>query len=73
MTDEYVIVEVERVAADHGSVVTFEGRDENGREVTIVADHRPAQLIVRALEDGTGDPVHVACEPYQLLGGHWYG
>lgn len=72
MSDNYVVVHVERIAADHGTTVTFEGTDEHGREVTIVADHRPAAVIARALEDGRG-PVEVACEPFQIVNGHWYG
>lgn len=59
---------VTRLVRDEGTVVVFEGSDNNadGRLICFAADHRPAQDIVWALE--AGEDVQVVVEPWQLVG-----
>jgi hypothetical protein len=51
---------------DHGTVVTLEGTDEQGRKHTFGADWRSAQAIRAALDIESAIDVEV--EDWQLLG-----
>lgn len=47
------------------TVITFEGGDENGNDVLVAVDHRPARDLLRILEiDGD---VEVEVEGWQIL------
>jgi thioredoxin reductase len=68
--------EITAVHRDEGSVVLFEGQadpevGETGSvqvgRVLIAVDHRPAQDLVSALENGD-EPVFVTVEPWQIVG-----
>ena len=52
--------------ADHGSIVVLRGIEhETDRIVTFGADHRPAQDILAALEQG--EDVEVEIEDWQIM------
>jgi hypothetical protein len=51
------------VAADHGTIVAFNGTDEDGTAVVVYADHRPAADIVAALISG---PVEAEAPGYAV-------
>jgi len=54
------------VIEDHGSIVVFEGRDEEGWAVQFAADHRPAAELVQAI----GEFGEAQCEVpgYMMMG-----
>ena len=56
---------VEALIEDQGTVVVLSGRDDTGRLFTFAADHRPAQVIVDALE--AGEPVAVQVDSWAIL------
>jgi hypothetical protein len=58
-------VTIHSVIADEGSVIVFGAcRSDNGENVRIGVDRRPAQAIIEALEH---EDVTVDCEVWQLL------
>jgi hypothetical protein len=60
-------VTVERIVSDQGSIVIFEGLDEEGLFwIQFAADHRPAQWIADALSHGINPECHV--ENWQIIG-----
>lgn len=56
---------VTRPVEDCGTVVIFEGVDEQDRLVTFACDHRCAQALVDGLAGG--DVVEVEVEGFQIL------
>ncbi len=61
-----MLVNVDTLIADQGTVVVFTGLDpEDGRRLVIAVDHRMAQDIVDAIDDG---PVPTFVELWQVLG-----
>jgi hypothetical protein len=59
-------VELQEVLSDQGTVVVFQGVDDEGRTVRFAVDHRSAQDLADILyEDG---PFPVAIEDWQVLG-----
>lgn len=63
--DDTVLIHVESIVRDHGTVVEFQGVTADGRIVKFAADHRSAQDLVDALASGE-DPV-AAVEPWAIL------
>jgi hypothetical protein len=60
-----LVIEVQELLADRGTVVIFQGMDDEGRTVRFAVDHRNAQTIVDILyEDG---PFPVGVEDHQVL------
>lgn len=60
-------ITLHRLHADHGTIVQFEGTDEDGDTVIVSCDHRPAQDILNALQDG--EEVVVDPEPWAVQRG----
>jgi hypothetical protein len=61
-------ITVDRIVSDQGSIVVFEGLNEDSLRVSFGADHRPAQAIADALASGE-EPVCFV-EDWQILGGY---
>lgn len=59
------VVSITAVNRDEGTVVYFDGRDDDGCPVSVVVDHRMARAIREAL---VGGPVDVTVEPWQVHG-----
>jgi hypothetical protein len=57
---------VEHLIEDHGGIVLFAGRDEEGVLVSFASDHHAARIVVERLE--LGETVAVQVGEWQLLG-----
>ena len=63
-----MILHVETLLADQGTVLVFRAHDPaTGNVVVFGADHRPAAAIVEALE--AGEEVTAEVESWSILGG----
>lgn len=60
-------VNIHTLVRNEGSIALFGAtRTDNGNEVIIAADHRPAHYLAMALEGG--DHVVSEVEPWQIVG-----
>jgi len=60
-----ILVTVETVVRDEGSIVILGGTTDDGQYLTFAADHRPAYAIAQALDEG--EEPRVELEPWQIL------
>jgi hypothetical protein len=67
--DERAIT-VRDVISDQGTIVVFEGEDEDGNVVRFAADHRQGALIAAAfVADNDCEPVVASVPSWAILGG----
>lgn len=69
--DDDIRIVVTKPVRDEGSIIVFQGLTERGTEVLFAVDHRPAQILLDALEADDGDEgaVVASVAPWQIIAG----